>query len=602
MSSGAGSGFLTEATIERVREAADIVEVISAHTDLRRSGERFTGLCPFHEERTPSFSVNARDGFYHCFGCDVSGDVITFVREQEGLSFPDAVETLAERFGVELEREQVDPKVEEQRKHRARLGDLLKRTSDFYATFLRESPKAQKARDYLAQRGLAQEQLDAFGVGFAPKAWDQVLTAGQRAGYSVAELRAAGLTRLNKQGKPYDYFRGRLMFPIRDSRGRVQGFGARALEPGERAKYINSPEGELYRKSRTLYGIDLARPAIAKRGRVVVVEGYTDVIAAHQAGFAEAVAVMGTAITPEQLKLLAGFTDVVILALDADRAGREAMLRAQRVTGAGRLRLRVAAMPAGEDPADILAGGDREKAAAGFGGLLDEAVEMETFHVRSVLAEADLSSPAGRDRALDEVVPVLRGMGETISRDELEREVADRLDADPPLVRRRVGAAEEKRPPSSQQGDGQGAIAKASPPRAVSGRERRERTLLQMCVKDPVLGREFIQRLRPEHLSSPAVQRARDWLAGHLEEPLRGLPRDDETLFNLITQIAMSAGQEPASHEAMELNFLVLERGVVEHRIAALEPESDSELVELQRKRAELVERIARFRAATASG
>jgi len=594
-----GAGFFTDATLERVREAADIVEVISAHTDLRRSGERFTGLCPFHEERTPSFSVNAREGFYHCFGCGVGGDVITFVREKDGLSFPEAVEALAERFGVELEREQLDPKVEEQRKRRARLGELLQRTAEFYSSFLRESPKAERARDYLAQRGLDQDSLDAFGVGYAPKAWDQVLTRGQRAGYSIDELRAAGLAKPNKNGTPYDHFRGRITFPIRDSRGRVQGFGARALEPGDKAKYINSPEGELYRKSKTLFGIDLARPAIAKRGRVVVVEGYTDVIAAHQAGFSEAVAVMGTAITPEQLKLLAGFTDEVILALDADRAGREAMLRAQRVGGAGRLRLRVAAMPAGEDPADILAAGDRKKAAAAFGELLEGAVEMEAFHVRSVLGEADLSSPAGRDRALDEVVPVLRGMGETISRDELEREVADRLDADPALVRRRVGAGTAQKATATAPAPD---AVKTQPARAVSGRERRERTLLAMCVADPGLGRDFIERLRPEHLSSPAVVRAKDWLGAHLSEPLRGLPRDDDTLVNLITQIVMSAEREPASHEAMELNFLELERGAIEHRMAALGTGSDTELVELQHQRAELAERIARFRAAAASG
>jgi DNA primase len=255
-------------------------------------------------------------------------------------------------------------------------------------------------------------------------------------------------------------------------------------------------------------------------------------------------------------------------------------------------------MPAGEDPADILATSDRERAAARFAKLLDEAVEIEAFHARSILSEADLSSPAGRDRALDEVVPVLRGMGETISRDELEREVADRLDADPSLVRRRVGSPEQSpqgpSPPPAR-------TAKAPAPRAVSGRERRERTLLAMCVAEPALGREFLARLRPEHLSSPAVERARDWLAGHLDEPLRGLPRDDETLFNLVTQIAMSADREPASHEAMELNFLELERAAVDQQINALGPEADAQLVELQRKRAELVERIARFRAAAAS-
>jgi DNA primase len=594
--------MFTDETVERVKEAADIVEVVSAHTELRRAGERWIGLCPFHEERTPSFSVDAREKLYYCFGCGVGGDVIKFVREKDGMSFPEAVETLAERFGVEVEREDVDPKTEEKRKRRARLGDLMERTAEYYSSVLRDSPKAAKAREYLASRGLTTEMLNAFGVGFAPKPWDTILTRGQQAGYGIPELIAAGLVKKNSKGNPYDHFRGRITFPIRDARGRVQGFGARAIEPGEKAKYINSPESELYRKSRTLFGIDRARPAIAKRGRAVVVEGYTDVLSAHQAGIEETIAVMGTAITPDQLKILASHTDEVVLALDADRAGREAMLRAQRVAGAGRLRMRVAAMPAGEDPADILSGaGSGDAASKRFARLLDEAVEMTTFHVRSVLGEADLSSPAGRDRALDEVIPVLAGMGETITRDELEREVADRLDADPALIRRRVasGPRPKQEAPSAALA-APSAPLKVAPPLPISSRERRERALLAMCVKDPEIGREFIAKLTPEHLSSPLIERARGWLAEHLDDPLRGLQDDDE-LASVMADIKLKSEIEPASREAMELNFLELELGAVDKRMAAAEEKGGSQLVELQRQRAGVAERIARFQAAGAS-
>jgi DNA primase len=312
---------------------------------------------------------------------------------------------------------------------------------------------------------------------------------------------------------------------------------------------------------------------------------------------------MGTAITADQLKILNMHTDEVILALDADHAGREAMLRAQRVAGAGRLRMRVAAMPPGEDPADILAGAAPGDAAAKrFSEILDAAVEMTTFHVRSVLDEADLSSPEGRDRALDEVVPVLAGMGETISRDELEREVANRLDADPALVRRRVAGGARQLPSEPETGaQAQAQAPKRPPPPPISGRERRERTLLAMCVKEPAVGREFLERLTAEHLSSPLVERGRAWLAEHLDEPLRGLPRDDEELINLITQIVMRAEVEPASRNAMELNFLELELGVLEHQIAAADADRGPQLVDLQRRRAEFAERIARFRAAAAS-
>ena len=554
------------------------------------------GLCPFHEERSPSFSVNAQEKLYYCFGCEAGGDVFRFVQEKEGLGFPEAVEALAERYGVEIERESEDPRAEEARKRRARLGELLERTAQFYAAYLWESKEAAKAREYVESRGLGEDVLRAFGVGYGPSAWDQVLTRGQQAGFGVPELQAAGLAQKGRKGGHYDRFRARIMFPVRDPRGRVQGFGARALRPDTKPKYLNSPEGELYRKSRTLYGIDRARSAIAKAGRAVVVEGYTDVLAAHQSGIEEAVAVMGTAITPEQLQQLARYAEEVVLAMDADRAGRAAMLRAQRVAGSKKLRLRVASMPAGEDPADMLQGGEAER----LKGLIRDAVELPEFHVRVALDEADLSSPAGRDRALDEVVPVLVAMGESISRDELARVVADRLDADPGLVMRRVAAggtavqARTPAPPGGEpRGDGGDRAARPAPPRPLSMRERRERALLAMCVASPAEGREFLERLTPEYLSSPAVAKARDWLAAHLDDPLAGLPRDDEELVSLVTQIVMGAEREPGGRDAMELNYLQLEQAVIESQIEAARKEGGDPPVELQRRRAELAERIA---------
>ena len=594
------SGRFSPDTVERVKEGADIVEIVSAHTDLRRQGQRFTGLCPFHEERTPSFSVDPREKLYHCFGCGVGGDVIKFVEEKEGLGFPEAVEALAERYGVEIEREAEDPRAEEARKHRARLWELLERTAAFYVTFLWDSPKAAKARAYLEGRGLGEDVLRAFAVGYAPSAWDQVLTRGQRAGFSPEELRGAGLVQRGRQGGLYDRFRSRITFPVRDSRGRVLGFGARGMGDDAKPKYLNSPEGELYRKSRTLFGIDRARGAMARTGRAVVVEGYTDVLALHQTGIEEAVAVMGTAITPEQLQLLAGHVEEVVLAMDADRAGRDAMVRAQRVAGAKKMRLRVAAMPAGEDPADMLTEGPSER----FQELVAAAVDLPVFEVESALAAADMSSPAGRDRTLDEVVPVLAAMGESISRDELVRRVADRLDADPGLVTRRVEGREQRTaaPGGARAGEG-AAAAEAAPSRAsgngqrhaLSARELQERALLAMCVAAPREGREFLARLTPDHLSSDLVRRAWRWLSDHLDAPMDRLPRDDEELVSLVTQLVMTAEREPASREAMELNLMQLEQRMLEDRLgAARERGDDVELNRLSRERAGLAEKIAR--------
>jgi DNA primase len=587
----------TQASIERVKDASDIVEVVSAYTDLRRAGTRFTGLCPFHDERTPSFSVNAQDKLYHCFGCGVGGDVIKFVEEKEGLAFAEAVEALGERYGVELEREQEDPQAEERRRRRGRLGELLERTASFYASFLWESEEARKARKYLLGRGLSEEALREFGVGYAPSAWDTVLKRGQVAGYSLGELEAAGLLTKNKRGNPYDRFRSRIMFPIRDARGRMQGFGGRATREEQRGKYQNSPEGELYSKKRTLYGIERARAAMAKAGRAVVVEGYTDVIACHQAGIGEVVAVMGTAITPEQVQMLAAHSDEVVLAMDADRAGREAMLRAQRVASGKRVRLRVAAMRTGEDPADLLAGKGRgSDAADAFRGLVEAADDLPVFHVRMLLDDGDLSSPAARDRALDEVAPVLAAMPESITREELEREVADRLSADPGLVRRRMAKPTAPAAASaSQSREAPRAAAEARPPRALSRREQREQALLYMAIAKPDEGREFVRRLTPEHLSSALTRRARDWLAEHLEAPMQGLPPGDEELRDFLTLLVMSSERETASQESMELNLMELDLAMVEGEIEAASAGGGDPPVDLQRRRADLKERIAHF-------
>ena len=576
----------TRESVDRVKDAADIVEIVSAHTDLQQRGQDYWGNCPFHDERTPSFKVNPRDKLYYCFGCEASGDVFRFVEEKEGLDFASAVESLGERYGVELQRENEDPQAEERRRRKAKLWELLERTAKFYERYLWEAPKAERARRYLESRGLGEEVLRRFGVGMAPSAWDQVLTGSQRAGFKVEELLAAGLIQKGRQGGHYDRFRSRITFPIRDQRGRVLGFGARALSADSKPKYLNSPEGELYRKSHTLYGIDRARGPIAKARRAIVVEGYTDVLALHQAGVEEAVAIMGTAITPEQITMLAGLTESVVLALDADRAGADAMIRAQKVAGGKSLELKVAAMPEGEDPADMLQGSSPDR----FMELVEGAIDLPSFRVDIALGRGELGSLAGRERVLDEVGPVLKAMGETaLGFDELVRKVADRLDTDASLVLARVRSAPE--PGAEPQENG----ARAPKPVAVSltPRETRERALLAMCIADPEPGRRFVDGLTEEHLS-PSGRPALTWLRGHLEDPMAGLPRDDAALTSLITELVMRAETEPATEGAMQLNLDLLELQRLEDGISAAQKEGDYEVsTRLSRERAQLTERIA---------
>jgi DNA primase len=584
--------LISHESLDRVKQAADIVEVVSAHTDLRRQGARYVGLCPFHEERTPSFSVEPQEKLYHCFGCGVGGDVIKFVEEKEGLGFAEAVEMLADRYGVELEREQEDPRAEARRQRRRRLEQLLERAAAFYANYLWESDEAAKAREYLAERGLGEEVLRSFGVGYAPSAWDKILVRGQQAGFSVEELRGVGLVQRGRSGGEYDRFRERIMFPIRDRRGRTLGFGGRAMRSDQGAKYVNTAETDFFHKSHMLYGIDLAKEAIAKRGRVVVVEGYTDVLALHQAGIAEAVGVMGTAITEEQVAALSGMVDEVVLALDADSAGQEAMLRAQRVAAGRKVRLRVAAMPAGEDPAEMIAA---EDGAERFRAIAEGAVELAAFQVGLVLERTDVGSPSERDRALDEVAPILAGMGEGASRDDLVRRVAGKLDLEPALVLGRVTAAK----PLSGGGERESRRRPAAPGAPARGgeltsRERRERALLAMCIALPEEGAAYLTRLTDEHLS-PTGARAAAWLREHTEDPASNLPHDDDQLAGLIAELVILAHDEPASEEAMELNYLLLEQRRLEAQIAAAGEADDFERrAALSRERAALVERIAR--------
>ncbi|MBS1676865.1 MAG: DNA primase [Actinobacteria bacterium] len=599
-------------SINAVRDAADMAAEVGRYTDLKRNGAQMMGLCPFHDERSPSFSVDPQDKLYHCFGCGVAGDVFGFVMEKEGLGFSEAVEALADRYGVELQREQEDPRAEARRQARQRLQQLLERAAAYYSNYLWESKEAAKAREYLAGRGLAEQTLRDFGVGFAPSAWDKILVAGQRAGFTVPEMHNVGLVQRSRQGQEYDRFRARIMFPIRDARGRVLGFGGRATREDQKPKYVNTAETDFFHKSEILYGLDRARAAMAKENRALVVEGYTDVLALHQAGLEGAVGVMGTAITPDQVKTLSGVVDEVILALDADEAGQEAMLRAQRVAGGRRMRLRVASMPKGVDPAELMTEAD---GAERFRGYAKEAAELTDFQVTRVLDRTDVSSPVERDQTLVEVAPILAGMGEGASQSELVRKVADRLDLEPALVMGRVVAAtpatggpgaggrddepgapgRSRRPPGPGDAGPGGPGQSAPPPRPaeLTPRERRERALLAMCIAQPEPGAEYLERLGERHLSRSG-QAAAEFIRAHPKDLAEHLPREDGALAALITELVMMAREEPASEEAMELNFLLLDQRRLEDEIAAAGERGDYERrARLSRERAALVERIA---------
>jgi len=595
----------TSESRDRVRDAVDFVELVSARTDLRRAGpSSYEGLCPFHDERTPSFGIDPVQKVYYCFGCQASGDVFTFVQETEGVDFKGALELLADRTGIELEREAEDPREAERRRRRERLLELLMRTAAYYQRYLWESTEAARAREYLTGRGLGEEALRSFRVGYAPSAWDRVLLASRRGGFSEQELYATGLAQRSRQdGRLYDRFRSRIMFPLADIRGRVLGFGARAMGEDQRPKYLNTSDNDVYHKGLHLYGADLARAHAARAGEVILCEGYTDVIALHQAGMRGAVGLMGTALTAEQVGELARMASTVLLALDADSAGREAMLRAARLAARRKLELRVVPLPAGTDPAELV---QREGVAA-VEAAVAASVPFARFRVERVLAAGDHGSPEGRDRMIEELRPVFATLAPSAMRMELTRLVSGRLNLPESLAERtlaesgsRAGGDAERGDPreagAARTGAGEGAQGtgggtRAAPRRRIAFRgESTERAFLALCISSPDAGERALAELDPaEHFTNDAVRRAAAYLRdGRLREPARGLPDDDPELAQLIAELVVEAGRESPQVALLESQRQQLELARIDRRIQEARVRESGDVSELAQRRAEV--------------
>ena len=364
---------IKESSVEAVRQGADLVAVVEERTALRKAGSHLTGRCPFHEERTPSFSVNPGKGLYYCFGCGKGGDLFSFVRETQGVDFAGAVEWLAERFRIPLEYEDSAPGEDARRRRRLRLFELLDQAATFYERLLWDSQAGSYARDYLAGRGLREEICREFRLGLAPGGGLLTRKAREK-GFTVVELREASLS-----GAGGDYFQRRLLFPLADARGRIVAFQARRLHDDDplRGKYVNSRDSEVFTKGAVVYGLDKARDAIAKEDRACVVEGNTDVIALRQAGFKPVVACMGTALTEAQLRELGRLTKRLWLAFDGDAAGATATLRGMELAVGQGFDVNVVALPPGVDPADDPSGFEARLAAAKPYALYRTQVEAE---------------------------------------------------------------------------------------------------------------------------------------------------------------------------------------------------------------------------------
>ena len=526
---------IKEQSVREVVTATDMVEVVSGRTALRRAGARWTGRCPFHEERTPSFSVNPVEKLYHCFGCGKGGDAITFVRETEGLDFVEAVEWLAERFRVTLEYEETSPQVEASRKRRDRLHALLEQATSFYERYLWESAAGEPVRAYLDGRGLREEVCREFRLGLSPG--DGLARKAQEKGFTRDELRAAGLT--NARGN--DYFPPRLRFPLADARGRIVGFQARKLRDDDplRGKYVNTPETELFHKSAILYGLHLARTAVAKQERAVVVEGNTDVIALRQAGFEPVLASMGTALTERQLKELQRLTRRLYLCFDADAAGEEATLRGMELATTLGFDVRVVTLPHGQDPAD---------APEGFEQRLGQAEGYVVYRVR---LELERNEP---QPAYTRCVEILERTEDSPDWQEARRLLGARLN----LPKETLSAITPK--------GGIGTLTDALAPKMLEN--RLERDVLAAVIAQPSLV-TLLAEVPPEYFDAELHRRFRDLLVNGGE---------DDELVGLRAELDARAAREGLDERTGKELLLNLRERRLKRELAGAELERMKEI------------------------
>ena len=514
---------IKDASVEAVKAAADIVALVEGYTRLRKSGSRYVGLCPFHQEKTPSFGVSPERGTFKCFGCGEGGDAITFVEKHENLDFVGAIEWLGDRFGVQLEYEETSPEQDRLRKRRERLFQLLDRAAAFYERHLWESESGAFARDYLASRGLREEVCREFRLGLAPGGAALARAAASQ-GFTSDELTGAGL--VNRRGN--DYFSRRLMFPLADARGRVRGFQARQLYEDDplRAKYVNSPEGDLFRKGDLLYGLDLARAAIAKQDRAVIVEGNPDAIALRQAGFEPAVAAMGTALTEAHLRELHRLTKNLALCFDADAAGQEATLRGMELAAGQGFDIKIVSLEAGTDPADD---------PAAFEERLTTAEDYLPYRVR-----VEIERIPDRNRAFERVREVLGPYRDSPERQDAVRLAADRLGLPVSL---QAGLA-----PAARTGGA------AVSPKVLEAGVRQERDALAGVVAHPTLT-SLLAELTPEHFDLDLHRRVREQLLHPVEA--------DRELVSVVAELDALAAEESIDEATgTELLLRLRERGI----------------------------------------
>ncbi|MEU0439116.1 DNA primase [Streptomyces sp. NPDC006186] len=593
------AGRINDEDVKAVRDAVPIDAVVSEYLQLRNAGGgNLKGLCPFHDEKSPSFQVSPSKGLFHCFGCQEGGDTITFVMKIDHLTFSEAVERLAAQAGITLRYEEGGYNPAHQRGERIRLVEAHKIAAEWYAEQLAVSPEAETGRIFLAERGFDQAAAVHFGVGYSPQGWDHLVRHLRGKGFSDKELILSGLAQEGRRG-PIDRFRGRLMWPIRDIGGDVVGFGARKLyESDNGPKYLNTPDTAIYRKSQVLYGIDLAKQHIAKTSRAVVVEGYTDVMACHLAGVTTAIATCGTAFGGDHIKILRRLlmdngSARVIFTFDGDAAGQKAALRAFEDDQKFAAETYIAIAPDGMDPCELrLAKGDEAVA-----DLVEPRTPLFEFALRQIVSRYDLDTPAGRAAALDEAAPVVARIKNSGAQHEVAVQLAGMLGIlDTQFVVRRVaqlarwarergngngpGPHGARRAPEQQWAQPAAPAAPRGP--ALTLRNpvyATERELLKLALQRPELVSPAFDAYGVDEFTAPpyaAVRQAildaggAEWGAQDPQEYLVRV-RDaapDDTVRAMVTELAVEAILRRTVDEVYAGTVLVqVRRRAVERRI-----------------------------------
>ena len=537
--------------VRRVRDEADIVRLITPHTQLKKVGRQWSGLCPFHNEKTPSFSVNQEKGVYYCFGCQAQGDAIEFVRQMEGLDFVGAVEVLAARSGITLRyTERAEGRSRSRRKE---LTELVARAAAFYHERLMDQgdTDARPARDYLRSRGYDGEVARTFTIGWAPDGWNVLSTYLK---VSDEDLVAAGLGALNRHGGQYDFFRARIVFPIFDERGEAVGFGGRKLPEAEGPKYKNtSDRAEVYSKSQILYGLNWAKTEAGRTDELVVCEGYTDVIGCHLAGVERSVATCGTALTPDHARKMARFVKRVVLAFDADGPGQAAAERLYGWESEFGLQFAVADLPAGSDPGD-LARSDPE----GMQRAIAEARPYLEFRVDRVLERAEMDSLEGRARAATEAMGLVAEHPEELVRDQYVMRIADRCLVSADEVRRLATVGGRNSPSFGQRPDVRSAGGSGG---NIPGRLTIEHQALRLLIHRP---EDLSAWLAPALFADPVAEMAYRALAEVGEFHGARATVDDETADLLGRLAVQDASDDDPKGVVCRLLALAAERNAVE--------------------------------------